>query len=58
MGATLCAVWAFGGTYVVFAVVNKIKSMRVSPESELEGLDVPEFGLKSYPEDAAVTMEA
>ncbi len=58
MGATLCAVWAFGGTYVVFAAVNKIKSMRVSPESELEGLDVPEFGLKSYPEDAAVTMEA
>jgi ammonium transporter, Amt family len=58
MGATLCAAWAFGATYVVFGVVNKVKSMRVSPESELEGLDVPEFGLKSYPEDAAVTMEA
>src|SRR5580692_1066405 len=25
-GATLCAVWAFGGTYVVFSIVNKIKS--------------------------------
>ncbi len=58
MGATLCAAWAFGATYAVFGVVNKVKSMRVSPEAELEGLDVPEFGLKSYPEDAAVTMEA
>jgi Amt family ammonium transporter len=58
MGATLCAAWAFGATYAVFGGVNKVKSMRVSPEAEVEGLDVPEFGLKSYPEDAAVTMEA
>ena len=58
LGATLCAVWAFGATYVVFSVVNKVKSMRVAPEVELEGLDVPEFGLKGYPEDAVVTMEA
>jgi Amt family ammonium transporter len=28
-GATLCAVWAFGATFVVFSIVNKIKSMRV-----------------------------
>ena len=42
----------------VFWVVDKIKSMRVAPEVELEGLDVPEFGLKGYPEDAVVTVEA
>ena len=58
MGATICVVWAFGATYVVFALVNKVKSMRVAPEVELEGLDIPEFGLKGYPEDATVTMEA
>lgn len=57
-GATLCAVWAFGTTYAVFWVVDKVKSMRVAPEVELEGLDIPEFGLKGYPEDAVVTMEA
>ncbi|GAC1701835.1 MAG: ammonium transporter [Candidatus Acidiferrum sp.] len=57
MGATLCAIWAFGATFVVFSIVNKVKSMRVSPEVELEGLDVPEFGLKCYPEDAAFTPE-
>jgi Amt family ammonium transporter len=57
-GATLCAAWAFGVTYGVFWVVNRIKVMRVAPEVETEGLDVPEFGFKSYPEDAIVTAEA
>src|SRR5450755_1725314 len=54
MGATLYAAWAFVGTYVVFSVVNKVKSMRVPPEVEEEGLDVPEFGMPAYPEDATV----
>jgi len=56
-GATLCAVWAFGATYIVFSLVNKFKSMRVPPAVELEGLDVPEFGMKAYPEDAVVAHE-
>ncbi len=51
MGATLCALYAFGVTYAVFSVVNAVRSMRVTPEVELEGLDVPEFGLPGYPED-------
>jgi len=55
MGATIYAVWAFGATFMVFWVVNKVKSMRVSPESEQEGLDVPEFGMPGYPEDPVVT---
>jgi ammonia channel protein AmtB len=31
--------------------------MRVSPESEEEGLDVPEFGMSAYPEDAVVAAQ-
>jgi ammonium transporter, Amt family len=56
-GATLCAIWAFGATFAVFSVVNKIKSMRVTSEVEEEGLDVPEFGMPAYPEDMAVGVE-
>jgi Amt family ammonium transporter len=52
MGATLCAVYAFGFTFGVFKLVNAVRSMRVAPEVEVEGLDVPEFGLPGYPEDA------
>ena len=55
MGATLYAAWAFGATFAVFTIVNKVKRMRVPPEWEEEGLDVPEFGMPGYPEDAVVT---
>ena len=55
MGATLYAAWAFGATFVVFWCVNKVKSMRVAPEVEAEGLDVPEFGMPAYPEDAVIS---
>ncbi len=51
MGAAICVAWAFGATFIVFKVVNSVKSMRVSKEVEQEGLDVPEFGLLGYPED-------
>jgi ammonium transporter, Amt family len=51
-GATLCAVYAFGFTFLVFSVVNAVRSMRVSREVELEGLDVPEFGMAAYPHDS------
>ena len=52
MGATICVAWAFGATYAVFWTVNRVRSMRVAPESEIEGLDMPEFGMPAYPEDA------
>ena len=51
-GATLCAIYAFGFTYLVFSAVNAVRSLRVDKEVELEGLDVPEFGMLAYPEDA------
>jgi hypothetical protein len=34
------------------------RSMRVSKEVELEGLDVPEFGMPAYPEDEIVNAES
>jgi Amt family ammonium transporter len=51
-GATLCAIYAFGFTYLVFSLVNVVRALRVDKEAELEGLDVPEFGMLAYPEDA------
>src|ERR1700722_4406967 len=52
MGATLLALYSLGFTYIVFSLVNKVRSMRVSKDVELAGLDVPEFGMLAYPEDA------
>jgi ammonium transporter, Amt family len=57
MGTAIMAVWAFGATFIVFKTVNAFKSMRVSKEVEQQGLDVPEFGLPAYPEDALHAVE-
>jgi ammonium transporter, Amt family len=57
MGAAICAAWAFGATFIVFKIVNGVKSMRVSAEVEEQGLDVPQFGLACYPEDAMHATE-
>ena len=40
--------YAFGFTYVVFKIVNAVVPMRVLAEDELEGLDVPQFGILAY----------
>jgi len=45
-----------GLTYGVFWGVNKVKSMRVAPQVEEEGLDYPEFGMGGYPEDAVIRL--
>jgi Amt family ammonium transporter len=58
IGAAINIVWAFGVTFIVFKVVNALRSMRVSKESELEGLDMPEFGGLAYPEDALAPITA
>ncbi len=58
MGAGICAAWAFGATFVVFKAVSMLKSMRVTADVEKEGLDVPEFGLPAYPEDALHPLES
>jgi ammonia channel protein AmtB len=39
-------------TRVVFEIVNSIVSLRVAESVEQEGLDIPEFGMLAYPEDA------
>jgi Amt family ammonium transporter len=50
-------VWAFGVTYVIFKSASKVMKIRVSPEVEMEGLDVPEFGAKAYPEFVLATPQ-
>jgi Amt family ammonium transporter len=40
----------FGASWVFFKVYDLVLGMRVSPEVEMEGLDVPEMGAHGYPE--------
>jgi len=50
-------VWGFGVSYVFFKVLDKVWGLRVAPEIELEGLDIPEMGVAAYPDLQLVKCE-
>jgi Amt family ammonium transporter len=50
IGTLTCFVFIFGISWAFFKVMDMAMGMRVSPEVELEGLDVPEMGVHGYPE--------
>ena len=50
IGTITCFVFIFAISYAFFKVYDVVFGMRVSPEIELEGLDVPEMGGHGYPE--------
>jgi hypothetical protein len=43
-------VFIFAISWVFFKACDAVLGLRVSPEVELEGLDVPEMGTHGYPE--------
>ncbi|MBW2630270.1 MAG: ammonium transporter [Deltaproteobacteria bacterium] len=43
-------VWAFGIGYIMFKLLDKMIGIRVSPEEELQGLDIIEHGTPAYPD--------
>lgn len=48
VSVAVCFAWGFGVTATLFGVYKLFTSMRVSPEAEIRGLDVPEFGVPGY----------
>ena len=50
--------WAFGLTYIIFTIAKRFMQIRVSPEAEIEGLDMPEFGAVCYPDFVLVAHGA
>ncbi len=50
IGPLTNVVFIFGASWLFFKVVDSTLGMRVSPEMELEGLDVPEMGAHGYPQ--------
>ena len=50
-------IWGFGVSFIFFKVLDKVWGLRVAPEDELEGLDVPEMGILAYPDRQLVRTE-
>jgi Amt family ammonium transporter len=50
VGTLTNVVFVFAASWAFFKVLHAVVGLRVSPEIELEGLDVPEMGAHGYPE--------
>ena len=50
LSGTTISIFIFGASWAFFKVYDVVFGMRVSPEVEMEGLDVPEMGVHGYPE--------
>ncbi|MCX7874594.1 MAG: ammonium transporter [Melioribacteraceae bacterium] len=49
-GVVAAFIWSFSTSFTLFKILQKTIGLRVSPEEEMEGLDVGEHGLECYPE--------
>lgn len=50
-------IWGFGLSYIFFKILDKVWGLRVKPEDELEGLDIPEMGVLAYPDNQLVRSD-
>ncbi|QCI28851.1 ammonium transporter [Caminibacter pacificus] len=49
-GVVVVGIFAFVASYIIIWAINKIVPFRANEEDEIEGLDVSECGIESYPE--------
>ncbi len=57
IGMGMLIIWGFGGAYVFFRILDKVWGLRVKPEDEIEGLDIPEMGVYAYPDTQLVKCD-
>ncbi len=50
LGIAACFLWTFPVALIMFKLIDKMIGLRVSPEEELEGLDISEHGGTAYPD--------
>jgi Amt family ammonium transporter len=55
LGIAACFLWTFPTAFLMFKLIDKTVGLRVSPEEELEGLDIIEHGGNAYPDFEVVS---
>lgn len=50
LGIAACFLWVFPTAFMLFKLIDMTIGLRVSPEEELEGLDITEHGGNAYPD--------
>lgn len=57
LGIAICGAWTYTTVYVVMSLMNRVRSLRVSPENEYIGLNISEHGARSDMVDLLTAMQ-
>ena len=57
LGILACFLWVFPTAYGLFRLIDRTIGLRVSPEEEIEGLDIVEHGGSAYPDFPVLAYE-
>jgi Amt family ammonium transporter len=57
IGIVVCAVWAFGVTYILLWIINNLFPLRVTPDAESIGLNVSQHGATTELLEMFTTMD-
>lgn len=57
IAVAVLVIWGFGVSYLFFKILDKVWGLRVKPEDELNGLDIPEMGVLAYPDSQLIRSE-
>ncbi|MGD8368942.1 MAG: ammonium transporter [Desulfobacterales bacterium] len=58
LGIGACFLWVFPTAFVLFKLIDMTVGLRVSPEEEMEGLDLSEHGGTAYPDFSVLAYES
>lgn len=58
IGISVCFLWVFGTSYILFRVINRFHPLRVTPDDEYIGLNVSEHGATTELLDMFRTMDS
>lgn len=57
IGMAVLVVYGFGVAFLWFKVLDKTWGIRINPQDELDGLDIPEMGVLAYPDQELVRSD-
>ena len=57
IGGIVCFVFVFSTMYTFFKICDKVIGIRVDAKDEIEGLDMPEMGMKGYEDTPSSAVE-
>ena len=58
IGSFAIIAWSVATMIVIFGILKAIGLLRVSPQEEVDGLDIHEHGMRAYPDQSVASSDS